>query len=212
MAATARVASQADSKELAKMIDAKKSTGASGRRRALRGEYWKNDDAWTGDNEKGWFRAPRTLPLVLGLLGQKELSGTLDPTKVYLELLARHIDNGIIEMAGEPDHAYAAGYLGTRGVRTWQERMQVLEKLGLIRSKHIGNQRHKYVLLIHPTVAIQRLYEAKKVPQQWYDTFRARQIETGDVHFESRKRARRSSKQAGIATLLSGGGKTGKAK
>lgn len=173
-----------------------KLTGASGRRRSLRKEYWKDDDAWTGDNEKGWFRAPRTMPLVLGLLGQKNLSGALDPTKVYLELLARHIDNGIIEMVGEPDHAYAAGYLGSRGVRTWQERMKVLEELGFIRSKHIGNQRHKYVLLVHPTVAIQKLYQGGRVPQQWYDTFRARQIETGDVHFESRRRGKRSSKQS----------------
>jgi hypothetical protein len=109
-------------------------------------------------------------------------------------MVPRHFDNGIIEMAGEPDHAYAAGYHGSRGVRTWQERMKVLEDLGLIRSKHIGNQHYKYVLLVHPTVAIQRLYEGKKAPQHWYDTFRARQIETGDVHFESRKRARRAKK------------------
>jgi hypothetical protein len=190
----------------------KKLTGASGRRRSLRREYWKNDDAWTGDNEKGWFRAPRTLPLVLGLLGQKDLSGALDPTKVYLELLARHIDNGIVEMSGEPDHAYAAGYLGSRGVRTWQERMKVLEDLGFIRSKHIGNQRHKYVLLVHPTVAIQKLYENKKVPQQWYDTFRARQIETGDVHFESRRRAKKSQKQVKSAPLPSAGKKGQKGK
>jgi hypothetical protein len=189
-----------------KMTD-NKLTGASGRRRSLRREYWKHDDAWTGDNEKGWFRAPRTLPLVLGLLGQKELSGALDPTKVYLELLARHIDNGIVEMVGEPDHAYAAGYLGSRGVRTWQERMKVLEDLGFIRSKHIGNQRYKYVLLVHPTVAIQNLYEKKRVPQQWYDTFRARQIETGDVHFESRRGAKKSAKHSKSPPVSSSAGK-----
>jgi hypothetical protein len=190
----------------------KKLTGATGRRSSLRKEYWKDDDAWTGDNEKGWFRAPRTLPLVLGLLGQKDLSSTLDPTKVYLELLARHIDNGIIEMAGESDHAYAAGYHGSRGVRTWQERIRVLEDLGFIRSKHIGNQRHKYVLLIHPTVAIQKLYDEGRVPQQWYDTYRARQIETGDVHFESRKRAKKTPNLTEPTQATSDGKKIAKGK
>jgi hypothetical protein len=82
-------------------------------------------------------------------------------------------------MGAEADHAYAAGYHGPRGIRTWQERMKVLEQLGFVLSKHIGNQHYKYVLLLHPTMVIQKLYEAKKIPQQWYDTFRARQIETG---------------------------------
>ena len=58
----------------------------------------------------------------------------------------------------------------------------------------VGNQRYKYVLLVHPTVAIQKLYYGKKVPQQGHDTFWARQLETGDVHFESRRWAKKSQK------------------
>jgi hypothetical protein len=174
-----------------------KTSGAE-RREKLRNEFWPNEDAWTGDNEKGWFRAPRTLPLVLGLLGEKSLSGNQDPTKVYVELLARHIDGGVIEMGHEGDHAFAAGYDGPRAIRTWRERMRMLEKLGFIRTKHAGNQDFKYVLLVHPTTALQRLREAGKVPDHWWNTYRARQLETKEATHEARTAANKAKKVVSI--------------
>lgn len=170
------------------MVAQKKTRGYQ-QRGKWRWEFWSREEAWTGEDEKGWFRAPRTLPLVLQLLGSKQLSGNIDPSSVYLELLARHIDNGVVEMAHEADHAFAAGYVGSRAVRTWQERMKILENLGFIRTKKIGNQRFKYVLIVHPTVAIQRLYETKRISTQWWETYRARQIETKEALFEDRPSA-----------------------
>jgi hypothetical protein len=166
-------------------------TAGTEKREKIKKEYWSAEDAWTGDNEKGWFRAPRTLPLLLVLLGEKGLSGKFDPTKVYLELLARHMDAGVIEMANEADHAYAAGYSGQRGVRTWQERIKALEKLGVIKTKQIGNQKFKYVLLVHPTAAIQRLRDAGKISDLWWDTYRSRQIETKELTYEARMKAKK---------------------
>lgn len=162
----------------------------------MRKEFWPDEEAWTGENEKGWFRAPRTLPLLLSLLGEKSLSGNQDPAKVYMELLARHIDGGVIEIEQEADHAFAAGYVGKRGVRTWQERMRTLEKLGFIRTRRVGNQDFKYVLLVHPTVATQRLREAGKVSDRWWDTYRARQIETKEALYEERFAAKKGQKVA----------------
>jgi len=161
-------------------------TKASKRREKIRKEFWASEDPWTGENEKGWFRAPRTLPLLLGLIGSKELSGKYDPTRVYLELLARHIDGGVIEMSTDEDHSYSAGYQSNRSVRSWQERMKVLEKIGLIKTKQIGNQAYKYVFLVHPTSVIKRLHDENKISQRWWDTYRARQMETGEAPFEER--------------------------
>lgn len=138
-------------------------TSAAEKREKLREMYWPGEDAWTGANEKGWFRAPRTLPLLLSLLSSKAISDRLDPTQVYLELLARHFDGGVIEMAHEGDHAYAAGYRGERAVRTWQERMNLLEKLGFIKTKKIGNQTFRYVLIVHPATVVERLRQKKLV-------------------------------------------------
>jgi hypothetical protein len=164
-----------------------KTTGAE-KREKLRNEFWADEDAWTGVNEKGWFRAPRTLPLLLVLMRSKALSGRLDPTQVYLELLTRHFDAGVIEMAHEADHAYAAGYLGTRGVRSWQERMNLLEKLGFIRTKKIGNQKYRYVLIVHPATAVERLRDQKLVDSAWRDAYRARQLETKEESYEERRK------------------------
>ncbi|SRR6266446_4775665 len=168
-------------------------TSSAERREKLRNEYWAEEDAWTGEGEKGWFRAPRTLPLILELLASKDLSGSSDPTRVYLELLARHINEGIVEMTHEGEHAYAAGYFGSRAVRTWQERMKILERNGFIKTRHIGNQRYRYVLIVHPTTVIKKLREAKKVSDQWWDTYRARQIETKEASYEERQKSRVAS-------------------
>ena len=165
---------------------ARQKTAAGERREKLVKEFWRDEDAWTGENEKGWFFAPRTLPLVLGLLGSKEISGNQDPTRVYLELVARHIDGGLVEMGPYADHAYAAGYDGPRGIRSWQERMKLLERLGFIKAKRIGNHLFKYVLLVHPTAAIQQLRDAKRVSDHWWATYRARQIETKETLYEDR--------------------------
>jgi hypothetical protein len=118
------------------------------------------------------------------LLSDKGISGKSDLTGVYLELLARHRDSGIVEMVSPGEHSYGAGYSGARGIRTWQERMKILEELGFIKSKESGNQQYKYVLLIHPTIAVQRLHEKGLVPKKWWETYRPRQIEATEAPYE----------------------------
>ena len=160
---------------------AKTRTTGSARRLAARQEFWPNEIAWTGDNEKGWFRAPRTLPLLLALIASKTVSGSADPTRVYLELLARHVDEGVVLMAADEDHAFAAGYTGERGVRSWRERMKVLERAGVIRTRGMGARRYAYVLLVHPSVFVAKLRELKKVDEEWFEAYRHRQLDTGEV-------------------------------
>jgi hypothetical protein len=161
------------------------------KREKLRNEYWPDDEAWIGTkNEKGWFSAPRTLPLILQLLDSKNLSGKNKPSSVYLDLLARHIDEGIIEITNESDCAFAAGYSGTRAVRTWRERMKVLEDTGFIKSRMVSNQSYKYVLLVHPTIVVKQLRDNGKVSDHWWDTYRARQMETKEATYEDRQSAK----------------------
>src|SRR6266478_5398957 len=160
----------------------------------VRRKFFAGEDAWTGENEKGWFKAPRTLPLILSLISSKAVSGKCDPTRVYLELWARHMGEGVIQMRHEGEHAYAAGYEGTRGIRTWQERMNLLESHGIIKVKQIGGQRYKYVLLVHPTAVVEKLRQEGKVDQVWWDTYRDRQLETKELSFKARKNAKTTPK------------------
>lgn len=155
----------------------------------IRKQFFANEDAWTGENEKGWFRAPRTLPLLLGLIASKPVSGKWDLSSVYVELWARHMGGGVIEMRHEGDHAYAAGYVGTRGIRSWQERMNLLEKIGAIKTKRIGNQRYKYVLLVHPSALVEKLRREDKVADTWMDAYTDRRQETKELTFEARRKA-----------------------
>src|SRR5580704_3400782 len=158
-------------------------------REKIRQKFFRGEDAWTGENEKGWFKSPRTLPLILGLISSKAISGRCDPTRVYLELWARHMGEGVIEMRHEGEHAYAAGYQGSRGIRTWQERMKVLEKNGIIKVKQIGGQPYKYVLLVHPTAVVEKLRQEGKIDQLWLDTYRDRQLDTKELSYKARKKA-----------------------
>ena len=48
----------------------------------------------------------------------KRLSGRQDPSPVYLALLARHVDSGIVEKMNEAELAYESGYTGQRAIRT----------------------------------------------------------------------------------------------
>jgi len=158
-------------------------------REKIRKKFFAGADAWTGENEKGWFYAPRTLPLLLNLISSKKVSGKCDPSRVYLELWARHMGGGVIQMVHEAEHAYGAGYKGPRGIRTWQERMNLLEKHGIIKTKRIGNQKYKYALLIHPTTVVEQLRLAGSVDEDWLDAYKDRQMETKELTFSARKKA-----------------------
>ncbi|MFL6439333.1 MAG: hypothetical protein ACJ71Q_17285 [Terriglobales bacterium] len=153
------------------------------RREQLKDRYWKRDASWDG-TANGWFKGPRTLPLILALLSQKQLSAGRDLSRVYLELLARHLDGGVVEMGNEADHAYAAGYTGGRAVRTWLERMAVLERLGFIKSKKIGNQHYRLVLLVDPLVAVTQLRKQGHVPEEWWEAYMLRLLETKEATAE----------------------------
>jgi hypothetical protein len=158
-------------------------TAGAERRLQLKARYWRREIAWDGSGS-GWFKAPRTLPLLLTLLAERNLTSGLDISRVYLELLARHMDSGLIEMGNEADHAYAAGYTGGRSIRSWVERMEMLEKLGFIKTKQVGNQRYRLVLLVDPLVAVVQLREKGIVPDSWWEAYTLRLIETKEADLE----------------------------
>jgi hypothetical protein len=150
-------------------------------RTALRERFWPGVKAWTGEGTKGWFRAPRTLPLLLGLLRSKNLSGRQDPSWAYLVLWPRHLDSGVVEITNEKELAYEAGYVGNRALRTWQERMKLLEKLGFIRTQKVGNEPYRYVLMVDPATVIASLVKKKQVDAGWCATYDARRIATKEA-------------------------------
>jgi hypothetical protein len=167
----------------------------SDRLQKIRQEFWPEVDVWTGgEHDKGWFKAPRTLPLILALIQDKKLSESSDPTRVYLELLSRQFGDGVVEIQNEAEHAYAAGYTSSRATRTWQDHMRCLERLGFIKIKGIGKHAFKYVALVHPVSALEELRKKNLVPQDWWDAFTDRRIQTGELSYEERAAVHERSK------------------
>jgi len=97
---------------------------------------------------------------------------------------------GFIEIKDEQEHAYGSGYSGSRAVRTWQERMRILEKLGFIKVKQVQNRTYGCVLLVHPAAVIEALVESGKINKTWLDTYAIRQIETKETTLEQRRKSR----------------------
>jgi len=110
------------------------------------------------------------------LLASKKVSGKSDPSRVYLELLSNHRDSGFIEILSEADHAFAAGYASNRAVRTWRERMKLLEKLGLIKTDGDETQRIKFVLLRPVDAVVKTLKSQNKLPIGWLNAYTTKQI------------------------------------
>ena len=154
----------------------------------------------------GWFKGTRTLPLLLSLLNEKNVSGSSDPRSTYLELLARQMGEGIVEMGHEKDHAFASGYSSSRGARTWNDNMKILKENGLIKTQHISG-RLRYVLIGHPTVVVQRLKEQDKVPDDWWNSYLERKRETKEPTYEQREKKRKAA--AKIVPIKAALGKKG---
>ena len=87
-------------------------------------------------------------------------------------------------MGKESDHAFSAGYEGPRAIRTWRERMKTLEKNHFIVTKKVGNEEFAYVALVHPTVAVQKLIDDKRVSEDWLAAYRHRKLETKEPAYD----------------------------
>lgn len=151
------------------------------RRSQVRQEFWPTDIPWEGPDEVGYFCAPRSLPMILAVLGQKNISGDKDPTSVYVEILARHAGQGVVEMTHHEDHAFGAGYAG---VRAWRDRMKVLEDAGFIKAISAGNRHYAKVFLVHPSIAMANLRAAGKISDEMWQAYRSRQIEAKEPKAE----------------------------
>jgi hypothetical protein len=163
--------------------------GASHRRDQHKDNYWSDLDGWLGQHEKGWFACPRTLPLFLALMNSKAISNKANPSSVYLELISRTYGEGVVEMVQEEEHAYNSGYSGNRAVRSWQERMDILEKNGFINTVRV-NGRRKFAFILHPVDVVHKLRQEKKVPADWWNAYQARQVEVKEPDYETRAKAR----------------------
>lgn len=156
---------------------------SAAKREALRDTLFPgtSDQSWPKKNGVGWFKAPRTLPIILKILNQKGVRGKDDLTVVYLELLSRVWDEQIVQMDDPDAHAARCGFSKNRR-RSWLERMELLARLGFIEATPNGPKRFGFVRVVHPHRAVQalRMDRPELVPAALWNELVAAAIECGD--------------------------------
>ena len=157
-------------------------SAAAQRRVELRDRLFTDADerTWNRKTNDGYFTVPRLLPYIMCLIRSlAEKKG--DPSAVYFDLWSRAYDEGMATITDEAIAAFESGYSGTRAVRTWRERMRVLEELGFIQAKPSGNRQFAHVLIINPLQVVCQIRgsDPSKVPDELWNAFLARAQEIG---------------------------------
>ena len=156
-------------------------TAATRRRLRLRQEFWPDleDEAfWNRKNFTGFTTIPRTIPLIMLVVDQLD---TKNAGRVYFDLWCRAFDDYIVELKDESEAAFASGYIGQRAVRSWRERMDIIEEYGFVRIKKGPNGTYRYIALLDPHLVIEDLKCRGLVSEKLFDAYRAQMIEIGAV-------------------------------
>ncbi len=161
-------------------VMAKALTAYDRKRHARRDERWAESKEliYNKKDESGFCTIPRTLVLVSTLIRHMSKK---DPSRVYLDLWMRQRDDGYVEVDDAAEMAASAGLTGTRAIKSWREKLDELQKLGFIRIKEKGNQRYKYILLLHPHDVVQALRHSNpnQIPDWWWSYFENRVQDIG---------------------------------
>lgn len=154
---------------------AKKITAFDRRRHARRDDLWSKaaESIYDKRNEAGFCTIPRSLALVATLI--RHLSKR-DPSRAYWDLWTRQRDDGYVEIEDAAEMAAISGLTGTRALKSWREKLDELERLGFIQIKGKGNQKYKYVLLLHPHDVVQKIRHENpdRIPDWWWSYFTTR--------------------------------------
>jgi len=147
----------------------------------LRGELWpdvKESELWNRANFTGFTTIPRTISLILRIIDELDRKNA---ARVYLDLWCRSFDDYVIEVRDEYEMAFASGYHGQRAVRTWRERLAVIENFGFVKTHRASHGAFRLVLLLDPHKVIERLHEEQKIEEEDWIALRSMLITIGEL-------------------------------
>jgi hypothetical protein len=129
----------------------------------LRSKMWpdlQEVELWHRKKNDGFVTIPRTMPLVLSIIG--DLTKGTPASSTYLELWGRTFDEMYVSLANSDIHAYHAGFVGQRAKRAWLQRVESLAELGFIRTAPGTAGKHSHAVIVNPHVALKRLRDNKQ--------------------------------------------------
>ena len=124
---------------------------------------------WPQAGEDGWGKTPRTMSIILRILGEKAVSGDADLVGTYLDLWDRNMGEGLVELRSDAEHACVAGFGQSRGPRTWRERLDRLADLGFVQVHPRGPVKYGYIIIVHPHRAVRGLRDQGLVPDELWN-------------------------------------------
>lgn len=87
----------------------------------------------------------------------------------YFTLWCWARDAQVVDVLSPTELAFESGFTGQRMESTWRERMRLLEQFGFICTAEGRYGPISHVLILHPYLAVKRLYDEKKAQAERYN-------------------------------------------
>lgn len=129
----------------------------------LREELWPGaaPNLWDRNAHKGFTTIPKTMSLILQIMDDMAKGQPVSST--YMALWCSQWDNSFVTLSKHQEMAYAAGFSGQRGIRTWGSRMKLLHSLHFIDIKPRSGHDLGYALIWNPHLVI-KAHHLNKTP------------------------------------------------
>lgn len=128
----------------------------------LRTRLWPDlneEELWSRNLYDEFTTVPRTMPIILNIIDQLS-EGSKRTSITYLALWCQAFDEMYISLQNAPELAFHAGFTGQRAVRTWRERIKVLEEFGFICTAPGTAGPYSHAIIVNPHFVVRRLFAA----------------------------------------------------
>lgn len=147
---------------------------------ALRASLWPKLDEkrlWAYKATGGWLNIPRAMPLLLRIMDNMSKGKPVSQT--YLDLWCRTYNDSFVIANKHTEMAFYSGFNGERAVRTWADRIAILEELGFIEVLPGPSGPISYILIWNPFHVLKEHQGKGGIDRKSYNALIERLIETG---------------------------------
>ncbi len=147
---------------------------------ALRASLWPDLDEkrlWAYKTTGGWLNIPRAMPLLLRIMDTMSKGKPVSQT--YLDLWCRTFNDSFVIANKPTEMAFYAGFNGERAVRTWADRISILDTLGFIEILDGPSGAISYILILNPFHVLKEHHAKGSIGTKAYNALIERLIETG---------------------------------
>jgi hypothetical protein len=147
---------------------------------ALRASLWPGLDEkrlWAYKTTGGWLNIPRAMPLLLRIMDTMSKGKPVSQT--YLDLWCRTFNDSFVIANKPTEMAFYSGFNGERAVRTWADRISILDTLGFIEILDGPSGSISYILILNPFHVLKEHHARGSIGTKSYNALIERLIETG---------------------------------